>query len=226
MKAVKIILSAIIVLVSTINISARNVVSVDSTHLLNKEQKKTIKYARDMMKSQKNTILLPIEYNNLIGDSVSKAQIELETNWGEAFFVEKEDKCANLLVPLKSGNAEIQPVLNVFRDEKGKYYRMVITYRQTQSDTIKEEIIMKSNIEGVFINALVFQNEQLVAQINGVFGDYGVVDGPEQLLIRSRIYDRFCTTGYPYVMSFADSYEYLMFSTDPVKNWGRVKKPY
>ena len=93
-----------------------------------------------------------------------------------------------------------------------------------QTDSIKEEIVMRSNIDGLFLNAFVLNNEKLVSQINGVVGDYGVKEGKSKALyIRSRISNRFCTTGYPYKMSYADSYEYLLFNTNPVKDWGRIK---
>lgn len=218
------ILSVAIALISVFSITAQEIIPIDSVSALNKEQKKTKKYAEKLLKKQENKILLPIEFNELIGDSVSTVSIELGVNWNETFFVKENNKCANLYIPLKSDKEDIQSLLNVFRDEDGNYYRIVITYKQTQTDSIKEEIVMRSNIDGLFLNAFVLNNEKLVCQINGVVGDYGVKEGKSKALyIRSRIYNRFCTTGYPYEMSYADSYEYLLFNTNPVKKWGRVK---
>ena len=216
--------SILIALISVFSITAQEVIPVDSVSALNKEQKKTKKYAEKLLKSQKNKILLPIEFNSLIGDSLTNTPYELGINWNETFFVKENNKCANLYIPLKSDKEDIQSLLNVFRDEDGKYYRIVITYKQMQTDSIKEEIVMRSNIDGLFLNAFVLNNEKLVSQINGVVGDYGVKEGKSKALyIRSRISNRFCTTGYPYKMSYADSYEYLLFNTNPVKDWGRIK---
>ena len=218
------ILSVAIALISVFSITAQEIIPIYSVSALNKEQKKTKKYAEKLLKSQKNKILLPIEFNSLIGDSLTNTPYELGINWDNAYFAKSDNKCANLYIPLKSDKEGVQPLLNVFRDEDGKYYRIVITYKQMQTDSIKEEIVMRSNIDGLFLNAFVLNNEKLVCQINGVVGDYGVKEGKSKALyIRSRIYNRFCTTGYPYEMSYADSYEYLLFNTNPVKKWGRVK---
>lgn len=55
--------SILIALISVFSITAQEVIPVDSVSALNKEQKKTKKYAEKLLKSQKNKILLPIEFN-------------------------------------------------------------------------------------------------------------------------------------------------------------------
>ena len=227
MKVTNLLLPATIALLSAFSITAQEIIPADSNQLLSKEQKKTKQYAEKLLKSQKYKILLPIEFNSLIGDSVTNTSYELGINWDNAYFAKSDNKCANLCIPLKSDKEDIQPLLNVFRDKDGKYYRIVITYRQMQTDSIKEEIIMRSNIGGMFLNAFVLNNEKLVSQINGVLGDdYGVLDGKSKALhIKSRISDRFCTTGYPYKLSWADTYEYLYFNSKPYISWGHLKTP-
>ena len=227
MKMKTIILTAIITLASVFScLSAQEIIPVDSTHLLSKEQKRTQQYVEKLLKSQNNTISLPIEFNSLIGDSLTTTPYELGINWDKAYFIEEEKKCANLLIPLEVEKEDIQSLLNVFRDENGNFYRTIITYKQTQNDTIKEEIIMKSNLDGLFLNAVVLHNEKLVSLINGVVGDYGIAEYKSGSKRNKIVYDRFTSVNPSYQKSFADTYEFLVLNANPIYAKGKLKTPY
>ena len=225
MKKTNLLLIAIIALISSFGVVAQEIIPVDSVFALSKEQKKTKKYAEKLLKKQENKILLPIEFNSLIGDSVTKIPYELGLNWENAYFVESDNKCANLCIPLKSDKEDIQPLLNVFRDENGTYYRIVITYKQTQTDSVKEEIIMRSNIKGLLINACVLRNKEVVSQLN-VVGNTGIIEGKSKNKRSTITYDRFTSVNPSYQRSYADSYEFLYFNSKPYISGSDVKSPY
>lgn len=148
---------------------------------------------------------------------------KLDPNWSKAYFVEAENKCANLFIPLVAKKDGIQSVLNVFRDNEGNFYRIVITYNQTQKDTIKEEIIMESNLAGFLLNAEILHNEKLVSQINGVVGDNGIVEYKSSSKKNKIAYDRFSSVNPSYQKNYADTYEFLHFNDKPYISWGTLK---
>lgn len=67
------ILATIITLVFCVfNIVSQNIIPADSTHLLNNEQIKTLKYVKHKATKWKYEISLPLEVNRLLGYDVSE----------------------------------------------------------------------------------------------------------------------------------------------------------
>ena len=229
MKVKGMILSAIMMLMCWSGAWAEDVITLKSEQKLNKEQKKTKKYAEDLIKTQNNKVLLPKEFNHLLGDSVSDVAIELETNWNEAFFVVEDSKKANLIIPLIGNDTEMQSMLNVVRDNAGNYHRTVITHAQMTCDSIVEEIIMTSNIYGMLINAYVLQNNEIVTQFKGTLINDGITEIKSTAKGQKKAYNRFVSHNKNYDSRYSESYEYLHeylhFNSEPYIYKNKEKVP-
>ena len=70
MKAKRLLFGFITLVVSAFSLVAQDVISVNAEHL-NSGQKKSLQYAKKILKTQGNKIMLPLEINALIGDTIT-----------------------------------------------------------------------------------------------------------------------------------------------------------
>ena len=178
-------------------ISAQERVSIQDK--LTKEQKQTLEYTKDVLKKNNNKIALPLELNALLGDTVTNEQYKAEAQLDEAYFETVDGFKSSIIVPLtaKTENGDVKATLNIMRDEKKQYFRIIntlINYTEADDTT---SVFLASNIGGIFLHASVFKNGELSNQIKGVVGMIGVYDGDfytnnQPHLASDKIYRRFC----------------------------------
>ena len=66
---------------------SKHIIPADSTHLLNDVQKKALQNAKIMAKRKHSKIKLPIELNEIIGESSNNKRYESRINLEDAYFI-------------------------------------------------------------------------------------------------------------------------------------------
>ena len=175
MKTKVLILSTIIALIGVLGVNAQDIIPVDSVQLLNKGQKNTLQYAKKVLKSQDNKVMLPLEINALLGDTINPMPYEATPIWEEACFVNDSAYESSLMIPLKTKtlNGEVISVLNVIGVDKYTFCRFVTTQISYSPDIC---IDVDSNLEGIMLVTTLYEHNELKGQALGVSTSYGVVD--------------------------------------------------
>lgn len=169
MKAKRLILSATIGLISAFSITAQEIIPVDSTHLLNEVQKKTLKEAKIMLKSKHNKIKLPFEFNDIIGKSDNKKHYESRINWDRAYFVNVGDSVANLVIPMqaKVDTTTINSSLNISMNLDEDKYSVVRTFLTLQDEGNAEYMCLQSSVNGLLSSTLFIEGDSIVSEVKG-----------------------------------------------------------
>ena len=160
---------------------AQDIIPVDSTHLLTKEQKNTLKYAKNIAKAKKNEIKLPIEVNSLLSDTINKDCYLSEMKLEQAYFIQSSDYNAELVVPMQyvNENGIINSDLVLILDEEGNYYRIVETCLEIANDSIKKSLLFESNLLGLLFEATILENDKLIACYEIKENAVDIVEFPE-----------------------------------------------
>lgn len=145
---------------------------------LNKNQKRTIAYAKRLLNRLDGKIALPLEINTFIGDTVTKEQYKAVPVWEKAYFLEVDGFSAALVLPIntKTPNGEINSLLNVYNNDDSQYYRFVETMINPSVSTDNIDCYIISNINGILLQNIVSVNGSIVEVQNGIVGYTGVID--------------------------------------------------
>lgn len=178
MNAKRLILTAIVVIVGAFSIMAQDVISINAEHL-NNEQKNTLQYAKKILKAQDNKVMLPLEINALLGDTIAPEPYIATPVWNDACFVSDTAFEASLIVPLKANtkNGELFSELKILGADKYTFCRVITTQISCQpNDTVTFSIDINSNINGIMLMVSVYENDVLKEQSTGISSSLGVVD--------------------------------------------------
>ena len=142
------------------------IIPVDSTHQLSKDQKKLLKYAKNLGKARKNKIKLPIEVNRLLGDTISYECYQSEMIVENGLFLTNPDFVAELIVPMQFVNDKgtLRSDLCLVLDKEGNYYRFVQTYFGLANDSIEKRLLFESNIIGLLFGSKLLENNTIIAE--------------------------------------------------------------
>ena len=152
---------------------AQKIIPVDSTQLLNKEQKQTIKFVKKQLNKKKNGIELPLEVNYLLGDTITKTNYKVKPKWEEAYFI-KADSVV-MLVPLYNESLSLLQcqlrVENLTRNVFFLQIKTLIGEPNELTDKFTGSMVY-SNLEGNFISIFNFNKGECVEIVNNkiVFG--------------------------------------------------------
>ena len=173
-----IILTLLMVVIGSSAAIGQETLSINSEKL-NKQQKETLEYALNMLKNKNNQISLPLELNSFIGDTLSHTSYIAKPQIKDAYFLLSKDDTDALMIPLtsKTESGEIESILCVMNDGKERYYRMISTMFDVQEKGDKTSAVIRSNVDGIFLNAYFLKNDKVMEQIDGVVGMYGVYEG-------------------------------------------------
>ena len=86
MNLTRLLLTALVVIVGAFSAMAQDVISINAEHL-NNEQKSTLQYAKKTLKAQDNKVMLPLEINALLGDTIAPKPYRATPVWNDAYFV-------------------------------------------------------------------------------------------------------------------------------------------
>ena len=182
MKTIKL-LSFLASIICAFNVlAASNTISANSEKL-NREQRETLKYAKKLLNRLDGKVALPLEINALIGDSVTKAQYQAIPLWDDAYFEDTKDYLSHIVIPLKTDTPQgtVLSCLNIRYGKRYNFLRTVETrlsipdQEQTTENTFSG-IVIKSNVEGLFMRSFVYNMGELIEQIEGMIGNKGYVD--------------------------------------------------
>ena len=156
-------------------IISKYIIPIDSTHLLSREQKFTLKYAKnpDNIFGDDNAVYLSLEVNHIIGDTTDTKLLSV-ANWDGAYFINNKDYRAMLIIPLEAESkvGKIQSEMEVIYDQDGYVHRIVLSNFAVGEDSIQEKILVKSNISGLFVGATIYNSkDEVVAEVEGRYND-------------------------------------------------------
>ena len=182
MKARRILTLSLLIVMFSFCLSAQEQISANSEKL-NREQRETLKYAKKLLNRLDGKVALPLEINALIGDSVTKAQYHAIPLWDDAYFEDTKDYLSHIAIPLKTDTPQgtVLSCLNIRYGKRYNFLRTVETrlsipdQEQTTENTFSG-IVIKSNVEGLFMRSFVYNKGELIEQIEGMIGNKGYVD--------------------------------------------------
>ena len=182
MKARRILTLSLLIAMFSFCLSAQEQISANSEKL-NREQRETLKYAKKLLNRLDGKVALPLEINALIGDSVTKAQYHAIPLWDDAYFEDTKDYLSHIVIPLKTDTPQgtVLSCLNIRYGKRYNFLRTVETrlsipdQEQTTENTFSG-IVIKSNVEGLFMRSFVYNKGELIEQIEGMIGNKGYVD--------------------------------------------------
>lgn len=172
------VLIILVAIINVFNIMAQGITPIESESLRS-EQKNTLQYAKKILKAQYNKVMLPLEINTLLGDTITREPYVASPMWNDACFVSDTVFEASLIVPLKANtkNGELISELKIFRADKYTFCRVVSTQiSYMPNDTTTLSIDINSNLDGIMLMTSVYENDVLQGQVTGVSSSYGVVD--------------------------------------------------
>lgn len=178
MKSKRLLFGIITLVVSAFSMMAQDVISVNAEHL-NSGQKNTLQYAKKILKAQGNKIMLPLEVNALIGDTITPEPYIATPMWDDACFVSDSTFEASLIIPLKADikNGYLLSSLKILSADKYTFLRMITTpISYIENDTLSYEIEIDSNLSGIMLMTSFYENNVLKGQAKGVADSFGVVD--------------------------------------------------
>lgn len=190
MKTRLLIVFLFVSLIGTFVAGATDNIPINSVEKLTESQQKTLKYTQKLLNELDNKISLPIEIYAILGDTNKRVAPKATPLWKKAYFKKDANWKTLLVVPLKA----ITPIgvmhsqLYIRSNVENKYYRLVITSLPTPQQLSKDPsvrrdynekfsgISINSNIYGVFLRAFYYQEGDILGQIEGVIGNFGVFD--------------------------------------------------
>ena len=178
MKTRKILTLLLLSVVFSFSMVAQEQIPANSKNL-NKNQKKTLAYAKRLLKRLDGKIALPLEINIFIGDTVTNEQYHAVPVWDKAYFMDVDGFTATLVLPInaKTPNGEINSFLNLYNDEDTQYLRFVETVTKTAISNEKIKCYTISNVRGILLQNIISQNGAIVEVQNSIVGYSGVIDG-------------------------------------------------
>ena len=205
MNLTRLLLTALVVIVGAFSAMAQDVISINAEHL-NNEQKSTLQYAKKTLKAQDNKVMLPLEINALLGDTIAPEPYRATPVWNDAYFVSDTTFEASLIIPLKvaTNNGELFSELKILGVDKYTFCRVVTTpISFLENDSLSYRININSNLIGILLVASVYENDVFKGQVMGVSDSYGVVDGTYQSNYNfdTEIYRRY-HTNYKHVQHY------------------------
>ncbi len=197
MKTRLLIVFLFVSLIGTFGAGATDNIPINSVESLTESQQKTLEYTKKLFKKRKNRIALPVETYTILGDTSERVAPEASPIWEKAYFKKDADWKTCLVVPLKV----VTPIgvmysqLYVRSNAQDKYYRTVSTSLPTSQYLKKNPnvkrydnddfcgISINSNVDGAFLRAFYYQNGEIFCQVEGVIGNFGVIDGDDSIYI-------------------------------------------
>jgi hypothetical protein len=179
MKTNKLLLVAIAVM-CMFSVTAQDIIPIDSTHLLSRSQKFALKYAKNPKNifGDDNSVYLPLEINNIIGDTTDTKLVSV-AKWEDAYFVNNKEYRAMLIIPLEAEvkTEKIYSEMNVIYDHEGNVHRLVLSNFAVGKDTIQEKVLVKSNNSGMFVGATIYNSkDEVIAEVEGKYKNYSITD--------------------------------------------------
>ena len=154
---------------------SRNIIPVDSTHLLNKEQKQTIKYTKKYICKKNSTLELPIEINQLLEDTITKTNYKVKPKWEEAYFIKADS--AVMIVPLYNESLNLLQcqlrVENLTRNVFSQKIETLIGKSNEVTDEFTGSMVY-SNYLGNLIKIYSFKNGECVEIIQNEYAGIGM----------------------------------------------------
>lgn len=152
-------------------------------------QKKTLEYTKNLLKDYNNDLSLPLEINYLVGDTISKDRYILKPQLDEIAFYDLEGYASYVKVPLQTinNNDTIESVLHIACDKESHYYRVIETIlfmQENENDNVN--VIVNSNLDGVFLQAKIFKNGEITKTIDGIAKEFGIEDNNNSRLKGNR----------------------------------------
>ena len=199
------VLIILVAIISVFNIMAQGVTPIKSENL-SSEQENTLRYAKKILKAQDNKVMLPLEINALLGDTIAPEPYRATPVWNDAYFVSDTTFEASLIIPLKvaTNNGELFSELKILGVDKYTFCRVVTTpISFLENDSLSYRININSNLVGILLVASVYENDVFKGQVMGVSDSYGVVDGTFQSNYNfdTEIYRRY-HTNYKHVQHY------------------------
>lgn len=150
-------------------------------------QKRTLEYTKNLLKDYNNNLFLPLEINFLIGDTISKDRYKVKPQLDELSFHDLEGYTSYVKVCLRAvnNNDTIESVLHVASDKESHYYRVIETILSMQENE-NVNIIVNSNLDGVFLQAKIYSNGEIIKTIDGIAKDFGIEDSNNSRLKGNR----------------------------------------
>ena len=186
MKMKTIILTAIITLASVFScLSAQEIIPVDSTHLLSKEQVTVLKYTEKYIISDKSNFELPLEVNYLLGDTIADVNYKIKPMLEKSYFL-KTDSVV-LIVPLQNDSINIlQCQLKVYKNEDNIYQEQIETVLGTfDTDDQFTGSMVYSHINGNFISIYNFNKGECIEIINNNLNPLNLFSGKRSKRLRN-----------------------------------------
>lgn len=180
MRAKRLFFASLIAFISTFSVIAQDIIPVDSIHQLSRAQKFILKYAKKPINvfGDDNSVELPVEIKQLIGDTTNNKLLS-SPQWDKAYFIKDNNFAACLIIPLeaKSDAGILNSELQILYDEDESIInRVVLSYFVVKEDSIKERMLVKSNIYGRMLNIIIYNSDNIIAEIKGLNEMAGVVD--------------------------------------------------
>lgn len=189
MKKRTVLTTLLVCIIFSITSMANNIVSINSNNLTG-SQKRTLIYTKDILKLKDNEILLPLEVNALIGDTITNEQYKATPNLKEAYFEENKDFSVSLIVPLtvECNMGVIKSYLYVNSNGHSEFYRILKTVLPIHNNNIKNEtyFLITSNLDGIMLRTILYDNNKIIEQMDGAVGLSGVIDSNKGRNIRNR----------------------------------------
>lgn len=179
MKKRTVLTTLLVCIIFSITSMANNIVSINSNDLTG-SQKRALIYTKELLNLKDNVILLPLEINALIGDTITKEQYQATPHFEEAYFEEDKNFSVSLIVPLtvKCNMGVIKSFLYVNSNGHSEFYRILKTVLPIHINNTKNEtyFLITSNIDGIMLRTILYDNNKIVEQIDGVVGLSGIID--------------------------------------------------
>lgn len=177
MKAIRFIPVVIACVFCAITMMAQDVIPIDSVNLHSKEQKETLKYAKLFGKRRKNKILLPVEVNHLLNDSLNNKRATAVMQIDKSYFVNGDAYKAALVIPTlaKVNGLDVFSEINIVCDHDGNYITIVYTTFDIPQDEAGEKICLKSNVNGILVSSVIYNDKGIVAEVDAKGEPWGLV---------------------------------------------------
>ena len=169
MKAKGMILLAIMALIGVLGVNAQEIIPVDTDNPLTNVQKKALQEAKVLTKKRHNKIKLPIEINSIVGDSLNKKRYESNMNMNEAYFVNRDEDIAHLVIPMqaKANGITINSNLNIVMDTEENSCMVVRTMFAIKEECEGNYLCLQSSVNGFLSTIECIESNTKVAEVKG-----------------------------------------------------------
>lgn len=185
-------------LIGAFGAGATDYIPINSVEKLTEPQQKTLTYTQKLLNKLNYKISLPIEIYAILGDTNKRVAPVATPLWEKAYFKKDANWETYLVVPLKAVTplGIMHSQLFVRSNAQDKYYRFVVTSLPTPQHLSKDPYVRRdnnekfsgisinSNIFGVFLRAFYYQEGEILDQIEGVIGNFGVIDGGHSIYLK------------------------------------------